>query len=184
MFRCLVADNIEIRLFEERHAEEIFATVERNREHLRRWLPWVDRTRSADDIRAFLENALAGFSRGEELHAGIWLDGKLAGSIGHHRIHEPDRNASIGYWLDAAAEGKGLMTRSCRALLRYLFAERNLHRVEIRCATGNTRSCAIPQRLGFTREGVLREAEWVNDRFVDLVVWSLLDDEWRKLSGA
>ena len=53
-----------------------------------------------------------------------------------------------------------------------------MHRVEIRCATGNTRSCAIPQRLGFTRECVLREAEWVNDRFLDLVVWSLLEQDY------
>jgi ribosomal-protein-serine acetyltransferase len=50
--------------------------------------------------------------------------------------------------------------------------------VEIRCATGNTRSCAIPERLGFSREGVLREAEWVNGRFLDLVVWSLLEQDY------
>ena len=181
MFHCPIGDNIELRLLEDRHADEIFAVVDRNRRHLRRWLPWVERTRSADDIRAFLENALAGYARGEELHAGIWADGKLIGAIGHHRIHEQDRNTSIGYWLDAAAEGKGIITRSCRALLRSLFEERKLHRVEIRCATGNTRSCAIPERLGFTREGVARGAELVNGVFYDLVIWSLLEDEWRKL---
>jgi ribosomal-protein-serine acetyltransferase len=64
-------------------------------------------------------------------------------------------------------------------MLDYLFDELGLHRVEIRCGTGNTRSCAIPERLGFTREGVLRQGEWVNDRWVDLVVWGMLEVEWR-----
>jgi ribosomal-protein-serine acetyltransferase len=178
MFRWEIGDNIELRPFEQYHAEEIFDAVERNREHLRRWLPWVDRTRAVEDVQHFLDEAIYAFGRGEELHAGIFIHGKLAGTVGHHRIDSHNRNVSIGYWLDAAVEGKGVMTRCCQALLKYLFEERRLHRVEIRCATGNTRSCAIPARLGFTREGVLREAESVNDRFLDLVVWSLLAHDY------
>jgi ribosomal-protein-serine acetyltransferase len=52
--------------------------------------------------------------------------------------------------------------------------------VEIRCGTGNRKSCAIPERLGFQREGVAREADWVSGRWVDLVIWSMLEDEWKK----
>lgn len=179
MFLCPIGDDIELRLFEERHAPEIYATVERNRRHLRRWLPWVDRTQSADDVRLFVQNALDGFARGEELHAGVWVAGCFAGAVGHHRIDGYNRSTAIGYWLDASYEGKGIVTRCCRAMLDYLFDERGLHRVEIRCATANTRSCAIPERLGFTREGVARGAELVNGVFYDLVVWSMLEDDWR-----
>ena len=67
-------------------------------------------------------------------------------------------------------------------MLDYLFNELRLERMEIRCATGNTRSCAIPERLGFTREGVLRHGEWVNDRWVDLVVWGMLQEDWRDMA--
>jgi ribosomal-protein-serine acetyltransferase len=63
--------------------------------------------------------------------------------------------------------------------VEYLFDEVGLHRVEIRCGTGNTRSRAIPQRLGFHHEGILRDAEWVNDRWLDLDVWSMLEQDWR-----
>ena len=179
MFRREIGDNIELRVFEEYHAEEIFAAVERNREHLRRWLPWVDRTLAVEDVQGFLAGAIDAYARGEELHAGIFIHGKLAGTIGHHHIDALNRNVSIGYWLDAAVEGKGVMSRCCRAMLRHLFEDRRMHRVEIRCATGNTRSCAIPARLGFTREGVLREAEWVFDRWVDLRVFSMLQQDWK-----
>ena len=178
MFRCDIGDNIELRPFEEYHAEELFAAVERNREHLRRWLPWVDRTLAVEDVQNFLARAIEAFSQGEELHAGIFIHGKLAGTIGHHRYRraQPERQ----YRLLAGRYGRrqGCDDAMLSRYVRYLFEERRMHRVEIRCATGNTRSCAIPQRLGFTRDGVLREAEWVNDCFLDLVVWSLLDREY------
>jgi ribosomal-protein-serine acetyltransferase len=66
-------------------------------------------------------------------------------------------------------------------MLDYLFGELKLHRAEIRCGRGNGRSCAIPERLGFQREGITREAEWVNDRWVDMVVWGMLEREWRAI---
>ena len=72
---------------------------------------------------------------------------------------------------------RGVMTKCCAALLRYLFEELKLHRVCIRCGTGNTRSCAIPQRLGFRYEGLELEAEWVGGRWVDLVNWAILEGE-------
>src|SRR6185369_15337925 len=119
-------DHTELRLLEEHHADEVYAGVERNRDHLRTWLPWVDRTHGVDDVRNFLSSAFAAFARGEEMHTGIFVYGKFAGTIAHHRIDMVNRNVSIGYWLDATLEGKGIMTSCCRALVRYLFEERKL----------------------------------------------------------
>ena len=178
MFRRTVAPGIEMRQFEMRDAGAIFALVERNREYLRPWLPWVDHTRSAEDVREFISRVQMQLESGQGPNAGIWVDGALAGNVGCHPIDWPNRNCSIGYWVDASHQGKGLITRCTTALLDHLFGEARLHRVEIRCGTGNTRSCAIPQRLGFTREGVVAEAEWVAGRWVDLVVWGMLEQDW------
>jgi ribosomal-protein-serine acetyltransferase len=180
MFCRTVAAGVEIRLCEEQDAERTFALVDRNRDYLRQWLPWVDRTHSAEDSRQFARLAAEKHATGDELHAAIWANGEIAGGIGHHAIDWANRNVSIGYWVAQRYQGLGLVTRSVRVLLDYLFDERGLHRVEIRCGTGNVRSCAVPQRLGFTREGVIREAQWVDDRWIDLVVWGILDYEWRK----
>jgi ribosomal-protein-serine acetyltransferase len=163
-----------------RDAEPVFALVKRNREYLRPWLPWVDHTFSAEDIREFILRAQAQLDAGQGPNMGIWQDGVLVGTIGCHPIDWANRNCSLGYWLDGGHQGKGLITRCCAALLNYLFDELLLHRVEIRCGTGNLKSCAVPQRLGFRREGVASEAEWVMDRWVDLVVWAILDHEWRR----
>ncbi len=180
MFRRTVAPGLEIRHFEMCDAEPMLAAVERNRPYLREWLPWVDLTRSVEDVRQFISRAVAQTEAGRGPQAIIWSDGRVAGSIGFHAINGPNRSTSLGYWLDASRQGGGIVTRCCAAMLDYSFGDLHLHRVEIRCGTANTRSCAIPQRLGFTREGVAREAEWVNDRWVDLVVWSMLDRDWRK----
>ena len=87
--------------------------------------------------------------------------GAIIGAIGCHPIDWANRHCSIGYWIDAGDQRKGLVTRCCASMLDYLFDNVGLHRVEIRCGTANTRSCAIPQRLGFTREGVCFQADWV-----------------------
>ena len=180
MFRRTVAPGIEIRLFEPCDAEPIFAAVERNRAGLREWLPWVDLTRSPADVRDFIVRVQAQFAHNQGPQCGIWIDGAIAGSVGCHPIDWSNRNCSIGYWMAEQHRGRGIVTQCCVALINHLFRDLNLHRVVIQCGTGNHKSCAIPERLGFTREGIAREAEWVNDRWVDLVVWSMLAGDWAK----
>lgn len=178
MFPLQVEDSLELRVLEDGHADELFAVIDRNRSHLREWLPWVDRSHSVDDVRDHIRNMQGQFASREGLGAVIFRDGAAIGSIGVHRVDFANRCTSIGYWLAADLQGRGVMTKACRAMVGYAFREYNLNRIEIRCATGNTKSCAIPERLGFVREGVLREAQWVSGRFLDLVVWSMLARDW------
>jgi ribosomal-protein-serine acetyltransferase len=181
MFRRVVTPRIEIRLYEPGDAEAAYAAVDRNRAYLREWLPWVDRTFSPNDLRNFIETiAIPQYEANNGPNCGIWVDGEFAGGIGCHVINWANRNCSIGYWVDAAHQGKGIVTKCCESLLDYLFTELELHRVVIECGTANTRSCAIPKRLGFTREGVKRDAEWVAGHWLDLVMWSMLDREWHE----
>jgi ribosomal-protein-serine acetyltransferase len=178
MFSRKVSPGVEIRQFEIRDAPATFAAVERNREYLRQWLPWVDHTLTVEDLRHFISRAQFQYETNQGPQVGIWVNGEFGGSIGCHSIDWANRSSSIGYWVDSAQQGKGIVTRCCAVMLDYLFHEMALHRVEIRCGTGNLRSCAIPERLGFTREGVAREAEWVSDRWVDLVIWGMLQEDW------
>jgi ribosomal-protein-serine acetyltransferase len=180
MFRLAAAPGIEMRQFRAADADPVFAVVERNRDYLRQWLPWVDRTSSAEDIGEFISSVASQYDAGMGPNTAIWVDGAIAGSIGVHPIDWANRSCSIGYWIESAQQGKGIITQCCATLLNYLFDDLLLHRVEIRCGTGNARSCAVPQRLGFTCERVAREAEWVNDRWLDLMVWSMLEQDWRR----
>lgn len=178
-FRRVVSAGLEMRQYEAADAEAAFAVAERNREYLRMWLPWVDQTHSVADVRRFIETATAQWDGGLGPNCGIWLGAELVGSIGCHAIDWANRNCSIGYYVDAAYQGRGIVTRCCASMLDYLFQSVDLHRVVIQCGTGNLKSCAVPERLGFRREGVAREGEWVGGRWVDLVVWAMLQEEWQ-----
>lgn len=96
----------------------------------------------------------------------------------HHRIDLQNRIGELGYWLGEKFQGRGIMTKACRAMVAYGFSERALNRIEIHCAAANEKSRAIPERLGFRIEGALRQAERLADGYVDNVVYGLLASEF------
>ena len=87
--------------------------------------------------------------------------------------------AEIGYWVRREYEGRGYVTRACRALIGIGFGELGLHRIVIRAGTDNARSRSVPERLGFTYEGIAREEGRGSGGFYDLAVYGCSDREWR-----
>lgn len=179
MLPCRLSPDISLELLEPRHAEALYALVDANRAHLREWLPWVDATRSVTDVREYIEGSRRQLAENNGFQTAIRVGDELAGMIGQHGIDWNNRATSLGYWLAEHLQGQGIMTRACRAHIEHAFGALNLHRIEIRCAVGNTKSRAIPERLGFRSEGIARDAEWLYDHYVDLVVYGLLVTEWR-----
>ena len=82
--------------------------------------------------------------------------------------------------LGADYNEKGIMSKSCEALINYGFNQLNLNRIDIKAATENIKSRAIPERLKFKQEGILRETEFLYDHFIDLVVYGMLKEDWKK----
>jgi ribosomal-protein-serine acetyltransferase len=178
MFRRTIDDDTELRLLDGRCVQELWELTDQNRDHLRPWLPWVDSTTSPLDTIDFVRGALRQYADDNGFQAGIWYQGRLAGAIGYHYWNWHTRSTEIGYWLGAAYTGRGLMTAACRAMINYAFDDLRLNRVEIRCAVGNQPSRAIPERLGFKLDGVLRQLERLPGGLQDQLVWSMLRSEW------
>jgi len=98
-FLCLrIDEDTMLRIYEERHAQEVAEMVDQNRTYLRKWLPWVDDSRTVEDSRAFIRNSLQLFAQNVGFQMGIWYRGKLAGGIGYHAIDWVDRKVEIGYY--------------------------------------------------------------------------------------
>jgi ribosomal-protein-serine acetyltransferase len=170
-------DSLGVRPLETEDAAELHALVELNRAHLARWLPWAA-GQDLDGTERFLAEAEAQFARDDGFQARIAPEGEILGVVGFHSIDWTNRNTSLGYWLAADAQGKGTMTTVVSSLLDHAFYEWELHRVEIHCAPDNVRSRAIPERFGFREEARLRETELVAGRYLDSVVYGLLEVEW------
>lgn len=172
-----LGDGVEVRYLEPDDAEEIFEVIDVNRDRLRQWMPWVETTVEPVDTRAFIERDRAA----DGMDAlGMYVEGRYVGGIGL-RPDAAHGDAEIGYWIGAAHEGLGLVTRASRALIDHAFDVLGMHRVTIRVAPDNGRSRAIVERLGFREEGVLREAGMSALGHHDLVVYGLLDREWPSL---
>ena len=176
-----LGDGIELRSWSLEDAPEIFAMVDANRDHLRAWLDWVDRTVSPLQITEFIEKV----RRRDDAREGngIYVNGTLVGSAGLSWATE-EMQGEIGYWLAAGAQGQGLVTRAARALTTYGFDEVRLHRMTIKAAVENTRSRAVAERLGFVQEGVLREGGDTGVGRVDLVMYGLIVHEWTPEHGS
>lgn len=180
MTQIILGGGAELRPLGEADADSLFTLTDENRAYLRRWLPWLDGTRSVDDTRAFLREIEKARAAGRAEHFGLWQNGRLVGTIGIGISDRKPGTAEIGYWLSAEAQGRGLMTHAARVLVDYAFDRLGLTRIEIHCAVENERSRAIPERLGFHQEGVLERAEWLYDHFVDLAVYVMHVESWHR----
>ena len=153
--------------------DALAALIEANLDHLRPWMPWANGYEPLSTL-AFVDAAQRQVNEEQGAQFAIVRAGALAGTIGFHGVNWPNRATSIGYWLAADAQGRGLVTAAVRALCDLAFREWGLHRVELRAQPANLRSRAVAERCGFTEEGIAREAERIGDEFLDLVVYSLL----------
>ncbi|PRO67267.1 GNAT family N-acetyltransferase [Alkalicoccus urumqiensis] len=177
MFSHSITQDIDLSLLLPKDADALFALTDRSRSHLRRFLPWVDAVQSPEHSASFIQAGLNQLQQNNGFQLGIWHQGALAGVIGLHYINHANRSTSIGYWLGDGFEGNGLITESCRALIDYMRREFRINRIEIRCAVENERSRAVPERLGMTHEGRIRQAEWLYDHFVDHDIYASVAEE-------
>lgn len=175
-----ITDGSYLRLLQEADAQELHALIEANRAYLARWLPWAE-GQSLEDTLDFIRNARSQASDNGGFQAAIVLDGGIVGVAGYPVVDWGNRSARIGYWLDAAHQGKGTMTAAVRFLVDHALTVWQLNRVEILVATENRRSRAIPGRLGFREDGTLREFHLVGGRYLDCASYSMLAADWRAI---
>jgi ribosomal-protein-serine acetyltransferase len=171
-------DGISLELIDNRHADTTFALINDNRQQLRQWLPWVDKMKTIEAFTRFIDDCKKHAAGRSDFAYVILLDGVVAGRMGIYQIDYQNRTGFIGYWIGEAFSGKGIVTKACRALIDCCFDSLNLNRIEIRCGTENHKSRAIPERLHFKLEGIIRQAEYVNEVFIDLYCFSMLKEEW------
>lgn len=179
MWDQAIDGRLRVRPLTREDAQALFDLVDANRAYLREWLPWLDFVRRAEDELPFLERVEA-HSPGTALISGVFVDGELAGVVGFNTIDATAGHAAIGYWLAERFGGRGVMTRCVAALIDHGFDRLNLRTIDIKAATGNARSRAIPQRLGFTFVRVIPQAEWLYDHHVDHAEYIITGDEWRR----
>jgi ribosomal-protein-serine acetyltransferase len=175
-----LGDGLTLRPLLDADAEQLFSVIEANRTHLANWMPFVGQTRGVADSLAFIRAARRQFDENRGMQLALVEGHRIIGVVGFHAIDWARKSTSIGYWLAADRQGAGTMTRAVCALLDHAFGEWRLNRVEIRAGVLNTRSRAIPERLGFREEGVLPSAERIGARVIDHAIYVMTAREWKR----
>lgn len=161
----------------EADAEALHELIVANRDYLAAWLPWAAE-QSFDDTLEYIREARVQLEANDGFPAAVLVGGRIAGVVDYVAIDWGERSARIGYWLAAEHQGRGTMTTAVAALTDHALVTWELARVSIWVATGNARSRAIPERLGYHQEAILPEAHRVGGRDLDLAVYSMAAEDW------
>ncbi len=183
LFEELRGERVLVRPYRESDAPDLYEAIVESREHLRPWLPFADQHQTVDESRDVIVRGMATWLLREDMMVGLWdaLTGRYVGSSG---LHPRDWDAGvfeIGYWIRQSVEGRGYVTEAVRLQTDFAFAQLGANRVFIRCDARNTRSAAVPRRLGFAQEALLRnDMRDLTGALRDTLVFALIpsDPRW------
>ncbi len=144
------------------------------------WLPQKTLQENIDD----LQGALDAYAKGIALDWAVEhrADHKMIGRIQMGSYNVRDARADLGYAYNRLYWGRGYATEAARAILQFGFETLNLHRVGATVLPDNIGSIRVLGKLGFQREGVLRQAYSLRGPHEDLICYSILAPEWRESS--
>lgn len=179
-------DRLVLRRFTRRDVPSLEEGVRASLADLNEWLPWAHMDYTRDDAVAFIRDSVSAWKDDKAYDYSIRASDDLNFHLGNISIWQTSRTGrigEIGYWIRSEVAGKGFGTEATLAVMREGFRSMNLHKIVLRIAVGNLGSERIAEKLGFHREGVLREELLIRGNWIDHTLFSILDREHRRLHG-
>jgi len=175
-----IDEEVFLRPINEADVAKVLSVVQNNYDHLRTFMEWAKPDYALSDAQQWVTSSVKDAKMSKLLNFAIMRGDRLIGTIGFAHFDHEAKVTEIGYWIDRSEQGKGIPSRACGHLLALAFGELEMNRVQIRCASGNLRSAAIPERHGFVKEGVQRQHVMRDGRIYDFWIFGLLKEEWTK----
>ena len=173
MFKLKVDEEIDLTLVHESFCSKYVDLAKENYEYLANWLSWPPHVKTRDDFLKFVQKCLHDYADGKSIMCGIFYHGELVGNICYSNIDWNLKKVEIGYWLASSHQGKGIVTRSCQKLIRVAFDDMGMHKVQMNVAENNLPGRSVCERLRMTIEGIVTNAEYLNDRIVSHAIYGL-----------
>jgi ribosomal-protein-serine acetyltransferase len=158
--------------------ERLMPAIDSSHAELDEWMGWSADATLASTIDFARHSAMA-WDEGSAYQFYILMDGEPVGTIGLNRVNPIFSSAEIGYWIRSDLAGQGLTTEAASAVVGFAFDDLGLHRVELHAGVGNHGSIRVAEKLGFQREGVLRDGARGIHGFHDAIVFGLLATDER-----
>ena len=178
----LATRRFELRPFRKRDIEPLLEAVHTSLADLNLWLPWAHRGYSRADATRFVKETTRSWreQRAYDFAIRDTADpGRHVGNISIWFISRGFRSGEIGYWIRSDMVGEGVATEVTARIVEVGFEDLRMHRIVLRIAVGNRASERVAEKLGFVREGILREALEVHGKWLDHTVYSMLEHEYQ-----
>ena len=133
--------------------DDLFALTDANREHIGKWLPWVENVNSPEDSKKFIASLLQDRKGGTTLGYGIFVNDELVGHISLMHLSD-DKDPEIGYWISSGASGKGITTAAANKLTDFGFSVLRLPKIVIKARPENIASNKVAEKLGYILDGM------------------------------
>jgi ribosomal-protein-serine acetyltransferase len=183
----LQTDNLVLRRFSRRDVEPLAEAIDSSLRELNEWLPWAHPGYKKEEAAAFVRDSLEAWKSGRAYDFAIRRPTQIRRHLGNVSIWPVARmtlTGEIGYWIRTDEAGKGIATEATAALVHLGFNELGFHKITLRIAIGNRSSERVAEKLGFAREGVLREELLIRGRWIDHTLYSLLEHEYQERISA
>jgi len=172
-----VSETLSLQAVNESHIAALHQLVLENKDWLQQTLNWPQYVNSEQDTRQNVQGNMMLHQRGIAKMFLIFSDDRMVGVISFNQIEPSNKTGYIGYWLDENAQGKGILTAALQAFIDYYAVRGEIRRFVIKCRVDNLRSNQVALRNGFTLEGCLRQAEFLNGAFHDQNIYARIIDK-------
>lgn len=173
-----LTDRVVLKPWDLSMADEMVRVVRENAAHLRTWLNWPESDYGILHAERFIQQQLDQVGTTDGISVGLWEGSLFLGAVTMNHVDLQNRSTYLGYWLSATVRGRGFMTMAVRVVVDTLLGDRGYRRVVIAMDPRNVKSRAIPERLGFTQEGILRDVYRHRDCYIDWVIYAMLAPDW------
>lgn len=171
MFIYQIDDEVSLTLIHCNHAKEIVGIVNRQKEYLGEYLPWVA-TCDENSYQEFAKFALHKYADDKGIDTNIIYQGQIVGAVSLNNIYTSLKKADIGYWLSQEYQGRGIMTRAVRGIMNIAKEYYGVQVLEIKANEDNIPSRKVAERLGFAFNGIIFNNENVNGKIVNHALYS------------
>lgn len=171
-----------LRPFKRRDADDLTEAVQASQLELNQWLPWAHLGYSKGDAANYIRDSIKSWREERAYDLAIRRPddpGRHVGNISVWFVSRSFKTGEIGYWVRTDETAHGVATEVAARALHIAFEELKMHRVILRIAVGNRGSERVAEKLGFFREGILRQEIKVRGEWLDHSVWGLLEHEYR-----
>lgn len=180
----LESERLILQKFARRDASTLDDAIRVSLADLHQWLPWARMDYTTVDTTSFIRDSIQAWKEDRAWDYSIRMKEAPVvhvGNISMWTVSKLGKIAEIGYWVRTDRTSGGVCTEAVARLLEEAFTAMGYHKVVLRIAVGNAASDRVAEKLGFTREGTLREELLIRGNWVDHSLWSLLDREYRSL---